>query len=117
MDERHRNRSAEAFKRLRSLGQMYLTSLTTARELSVEIEHEVKTAKAAGRSLAEISKAAGLSTAQIEYILMSVQVQQSLTDGAVPQRDNSVIRFPGGGHSTRPNQHRRNAVAKKGLAQ
>jgi hypothetical protein len=64
--------------RLRELSTRYVDTLAAARELSAEIEQEVVAAQAAGRSLPEISEASGLSVAQIEYVLVSVDFQRRL---------------------------------------
>lgn len=81
LPQRHRHPDAtDTLTRLGALGDRYLASLSTARELSVEIEQQVEIAKAAGNSLAEISRASGLSETQIEYIVVSVHVQQELVD-------------------------------------
>jgi hypothetical protein len=57
---------------LRELSEAYLGTLDAARELSGGIERQVVAAKAAGRSLGDVSDEAGLSVSQIEYILASV---------------------------------------------
>jgi hypothetical protein len=68
-----RVRSAE---RLRELGDVYLGSLARAREISAEMEREIVVARDSGQSLVEISKAAGLSVSQLEYVLASVDFQR-----------------------------------------
>lgn len=72
--------AADTLTRLGTLGDLYLAGLTNTRELSVEIEEQVEIAKEAGNSLTEISRASGLSATQIEYIVVSVHVQQQFTD-------------------------------------
>lgn len=78
--ERRPGAETDTLSRLGALGDQYLASLSHARELAAEIEQQVEIAKAAGNSLAEISRAAGLSEAQIEYIVVSVHIQQQYTD-------------------------------------
>jgi hypothetical protein len=63
---------------LRELGEAYLGTLDSARELSVKIEQQVVAAQAGGSSLEEVSDASGLSVSQIEYILASVDFQRRL---------------------------------------
>ncbi|MCV7225912.1 hypothetical protein [Mycolicibacterium komossense] len=63
-------------ERLRELGDVYLGSLARARELSADMEREIVIARDSGRSLEEVSKASGLSVAQIEYVLASVDFQR-----------------------------------------
>jgi hypothetical protein len=72
------------------LGDRYLAALTTARELSVEIEREIEDAKAADHSMAEICTACGLSTPQIEYIVASVHIQRQLDDCSASHCDDTV---------------------------
>jgi hypothetical protein len=78
--ERRPGAQTDTLSRLGVLGDQYLASLSHARELGAEIDQQVEIAKAAGRSLAEISRAAGLSEAQIEYIAVSVHIEQQYTD-------------------------------------
>ena len=63
-------------ERLRELGDVYLGSLARARELSAEMERDIVVARDSGQSLAEVSKASGLSISQIEYVLASVDFQR-----------------------------------------
>lgn len=63
-------------ERLRELGDVYLGSLARAREISAEMEREIVVARDSGQSLAEISKVAGLSVSQLEYVLASVDFQR-----------------------------------------
>jgi hypothetical protein len=63
-------------ERLREMGDIYLGSLARARELSAEMEREIVVARAAGQSLAQISKSSGLSVSQLEYVLASVDFQR-----------------------------------------
>jgi hypothetical protein len=65
-----------AFARLRELGTTYRTALDTARSVSLAIEDAVETGQAAGYSLESLSEATGLTVEQIEYILVSVDVQR-----------------------------------------
>lgn len=78
--ERGSETETDTLSRLGALGDQYLASLSRARELGAEIEQQVEIAKEEGKSLAEISRAAGLSEAQIEYIVVSVHIQQEYTD-------------------------------------
>jgi hypothetical protein len=86
--------TANHHKRLRKLGDHYLATLTTARELSAEIEQEIEIAKAAGSSLAEIGAASGLSVPQLEYILVSVSVQRDLAGYSQSRWGDTVIPYP-----------------------
>ena len=63
-------------ERLHELGDVYLGSLARAREISAELEREIVVARDSGQSLAEVSKSSGLSIAQIEYVLASVDFQR-----------------------------------------
>jgi hypothetical protein len=74
----HRHRRVGSGGTLRELGEAYLGTLASARELSVKIEQQVVAAKAAGSSLGEVSDDSGLSVSQIEYILASVDFQRRL---------------------------------------
>lgn len=76
MDNQQRDKHRHSPTRLGALGNLYLASLTYTRELSAQIERHVQIAKTAGNSSAEISRAAGLSEAQIDYIVASVHLQQ-----------------------------------------
>jgi hypothetical protein len=69
----------ETFDRLGVLGDRYRAALDTAREVSLEIEHEMESTGAAGCSLMELSVASGLSVSQIEYILVAVDVQRCIS--------------------------------------
>jgi hypothetical protein len=68
----------ENLHRLHDLGDAYLAALDAAKNVSEEIEHLVEVGSAAGHSLNELSEASGLSLSQIEYILVSVDVQHRL---------------------------------------
>jgi UDP-glucose 4-epimerase len=68
----------ENLHRLHDLGDAYLAALDAAKHVSAEIEHLVEVGSAAGYSLSELSDASGLSVSQIEYILVSVDVQNRL---------------------------------------
>ncbi len=76
----------ENLHRLHDLGDAYLAAMAAAKHVSAEIEHLVEVGSAAGHSLTELSEACGLSVSQIEYILVSVDVQNRLdTDPGLTQ--------------------------------
>lgn len=72
------SRSAQAgsAERLRELGDIYLGYLARTREVSTVMEREIMAARDSGQSLADVAEAAGLSIAQIEYVLVSVDYQR-----------------------------------------
>jgi hypothetical protein len=74
----YRRREAAMRSRLRELGDRYLDTLETVREVGAEIEQEVVAAQAAGHSLAQIGEASGLSVPQLEYILVAADCQRRL---------------------------------------
>ncbi|CAN5879952.1 hypothetical protein BH09ACT7_BH09ACT7_27720 [soil metagenome] len=65
--------------RLRVLSQRYQAALDAARDVSLHIERELRSAVDAGCPLTALSEASGLSVSQLEYILVSVDVQRRLS--------------------------------------
>ena len=77
---KQRRSSNETFGRLRELGDTYSAALESARNVSFEIEHQIEAAMAAGHSMTRVAEASGLSVSQLEYILVSVGVQNRLAE-------------------------------------
>lgn len=74
----HRRRNTDTSARLHDLGESYAAVLAAAKDVSFEIRHEIEAGMADGHNFAELSEASGLSVSQIEYILVSVGVQDRL---------------------------------------
>ncbi len=77
---KQRRSNNETFGRLRDLGNTYSAALESARSVSFEIEHQIEAAMAAGHSITKVAEASGLSVDQLEYILVSVGVQNRLAE-------------------------------------
>ncbi|MET0704819.1 MAG: hypothetical protein ABWY93_34650 [Mycobacterium sp.] len=70
-----RRGNPEMLDRLHELGDSYTATLAAVRDVSVQIDRAVEAGLAAGLSLEQLSEASGLSMSQLEYVLVSVDVQ------------------------------------------
>jgi uncharacterized protein YdbL (DUF1318 family) len=67
----------ETSPRLRELVVEYLAVLEVAREVRLELNREIQTARADSHSFPQLSEASGLSIATIQKILVEVAVERT----------------------------------------